>query len=465
MTKNYYILLLLVCISICKSDKVSPKNLRKLEQKKLTFSRAENLVAEDTGLKFDVIIGETSILATETDYSLTILCNSDKIDINKINKVSATCRYSQNEGIHKLECKYDGYGAPYYGLIQLPKSTNIQSTDTISLQLTSEVTLKQNVDLTYKKTEIEYISSGTAHYNLQIHATGNALSNGAFYQVDISKDSKNIIGNCTYSTTTTYLSCDFTGTNSVLIKLLKDKTNGSVNWSYTGTSIDFEKTQLLKFTVGYVLGYNSIYESSKWTFSLLESSCNIHKAGYYFSIKVLLDKDEGSDVTALAICNTTDKVYHQTCEIEKILEPLDGTQEQNDLVYLTANQEGSTFSVRDTSLNANKIISREMDLTFEKVYELKYESSKWHFKIGISDEGLRNGLNVTVDTLYGNTYIQGTCTHQDKVLSCIREKSQGGQDEELIYLSFEKRYGSITWNGRSSGKTKIPLWNSYSSHP
>ena len=370
MTKNYYILLLLVCISICKSDKVSPKNLRKLEQKKLTFSRAEKLVAEDTGLKFDVIIGETSILATETDYSLTILCNSDKIDINKINKVSATCRYSQNEGIHKLECKYDGYGAPYYGLIQLPKSTNIQSTDTISLQLTSEVTLKQNVDLTYKKTEIEYISSGTAHYNLQIHATGNALSNGAFYQVDISKDSKNIIGNCTYSTTTTYLSCDFTGTNSVLIKLLKDKTNGSVNWN-TDTSIDFEKTQLLKFTVGYVLGYNSIYESSKWTFSLLESSCNINKAGYYFSIKVLLDKDgESADVTALAICTTTNNAYHQTCEIEKILEPLDGTQEQNDLVYLTANQEGSTFSVRDTSLNANKIISREMDLTFEKVSEV-----------------------------------------------------------------------------------------------
>ena len=81
------------------------------------------------------------------------------------------------------------------------------------------------------RTEIEYISSGTIHYNLKIYAktsTGGTLSNGSFYQVDISKDSQNIIGNCTYST---YLSCDVKGSNNNnnLIKLLKEKVNGSVN--------------------------------------------------------------------------------------------------------------------------------------------------------------------------------------------------------------------------------------------
>ena len=80
------------------------------------------------------------------------------------------------------------------------------------------------------------------------------------------------------------------------------------------------------------------------------------------------------------------------------------------------------------------------------------------FKIEISDEGLRNGLNVTVNILWNaNDYTQGICTHENKVLSCMRVKSQGQQDKELIYLSFEKKYGSITWKDKSSGKAKNPF--------
>lgn len=117
---------------------------------------------------------------------------------------------------------------------------------------------------------------------------------------------------------------------------------------YAGTSTDFEKTQLIKFTAGYVLGYNSKYEGPKWKFSLRKSSCNIHKAGYYFSIKALLDKDgESADFTALVICTTTSNENIKTCEIEKILEPSTGAQEESDLVYLSTNQEGSTFSATD----------------------------------------------------------------------------------------------------------------------
>lgn len=99
-----------------------------------------------------------------------------------------------------------------------------------------------------------------------------------------------------------------------------------------------------------------------------------------------------------------------------------------------------------------------MTLEFVKEYELKFESYKWYLKIEISDEGLRNGLNVTVDILWNtDDYTKGTCTHENKVLSCMRVKSQGQQNNELIYLSFEKKYGSITWKDKSSGKEKIPL--------
>ena len=360
MTKNYYILLLLICFSFSKSLKGIARNLRNLDEKKtLSFSEANTLTNVNKALKFEVILNETPDLQTDIDYSLTILYKS--------NKVSAICKYTPDSSTQKLNCEYN-CDELYYGMIELPKSSDAQNSDTISLQLNSKVTLQQEVELTYEKATIEYISSGTTKYNLQIYAKtaeDGALSDGAFYQVDVSKNGENIIGNCTYSNENGCLNCEIKGSNTDLIKLLKEREKGSIKWKVED-SIDFDKTVLLKFTAGYILGYDIEFDNNKWKFNLRESSCNIKKEGYSFSIKVFLDKDGSDDVNALAICTTTNNAYLQTCEIETILDSESGTQSESDLVYLSPSQEGATFSVTDNSLSEYKIISRKMTLTFVK---------------------------------------------------------------------------------------------------
>ena len=119
------------------------RNLRNLDEKKtLSFSEANTLTNVNKALKFEVILNETPDLQTDIDYSLTILYKS--------NKVSAICKYTPDSSTQKLNCEYN-CDELYYGMIELPKSSDAQNSDTISLQLNSKVTLQQEVELTYEK--------------------------------------------------------------------------------------------------------------------------------------------------------------------------------------------------------------------------------------------------------------------------------------------------------------------------
>ena len=53
-------------------------------------------------------------------------------------------------------------------------------------------------------------------------------------------------------------------------------------------------------------------------------------------------------------------------------------------------------------------------------------------------------------------YFTASCIYSNKILSCVNDKKDGQQDEQLIYLSFEKHYGSVTWNGGSTEQVNIP---------
>ena len=104
-------------------------------------------------------------------------------------------------------------------------------------------------------------------------------------------------------------------------------------------------------------------------------------------------------------------------------------------------------------------MSSLVTLTFEKAYGLKFEDRIWKFKIEISDNGLRDGLNVTID-LYTNfnsgTYYSGSCVHNQKILSCIKDSSIGAS--ELVQIDFSKESGTVTWsNSGLLERKKIPL--------
>lgn len=447
MKKKLYILLLIIFLSITNTSKTS-KNLRNLANS-LTFKSAEKLVYGDMKLTFEITIEETTVLSTETQYKLTILIKNEK--------KTASCKYNNADETHKLICEYQPTN-PYYGLIQLPKSEDALASDEISLGLGTPFTLQQEVELQYKEANIEFISNANpTYYKLKI-TLEQALIDNSFYQVDIKKDDSEEIVDC--QSTSDYLICDnIKGGKSNLIKLVKIRNNGSVKWIYEGSDEEFEKSLLLKFEITYIFGYDLNFETDKWTFKLRESSANIHKSGYYFTINTILKKLDNTDLKAQALCSTTENVYLQNCIVDKMISPLNGIQEEKDLVYLSSeNKDEASIFVKDTSLNSNKIISRIMTLTFEKAYELKFINSIYNFKIKISETGLREGLNVTVDLFRESTeYHTGSCTYSEQILSCVRDKKSGQQDEELFYLSFEKKYGSVTWNGKSSGKIRIPF--------
>ena len=444
MIKNFHILLFLICFFVINSNKISSRNLRNLGTTQVTLSEIKSVLNDNGVLKFEIDLSGSPNLQSDKSYNLKIL--------GKEGVATATCSYS----IPTLSCQYE-CGSIYYGPIKIPKNSAASGTDVITFS--SDVTLQQTVELTYKNAVIDFGTiSNVETYTIKVYVN-EELSDNAFYQLDINVNNDGQITNCTYFTSSGFLSCTYKGDKSKLIQLVKERTNGSIKWKNDDT-YDFDKTVLLNFEVKNILGYDLDFVSGKWTFKLTQSSVNIQKEGYHFTINVLLNKQDNSNVKACAICTTTSEVYVQTCEVEKIVEPLDGNQESSDFVYLSKDQAETTIKLLDDSLSENKIMPQLKTLTFVKVYDLKFVNNFYEFKIEISDTDLRNDLYVQVDLFReSDSYHKANCTINGQVLSCVRDKTSGMQDQELFYFSFTKNKGSVTWSNaadQTSDTIKIP---------
>lgn len=445
MIKNYYILLFLVCFFVTNSSKVSSRNLRNLATTQVRLSKIKQVLNDNGMLNFEIDLDGSPNLLSDKSYNLKIL--------GKEGVATATCIYNSPT----LTCQYE-CGSLYYGPIKIPKNSVASGADVITFS--SDVTLQQTVELTYQKAVIDFGKiSNDDYYTIKVYVE-ETLPNGAFYQLDIKVNDDSQITNCTYYSNPGFLSFTYKGDKSNLIQLVKEKTDGSIKWKNSET-YDFDKTVLLNFEVKNILGYDLDFVNPKWTFKLTQNSVNIQKGGYHFTINVLLNKQsDNSNVKALAICTTTNEVYVQTCDVEKIVDPSDKSQESSDFVYLSKDQADTTIKILDTSLSENKIMPQLKTLTFEKVYDLKFVNNYYQFKIDISETDLRNDLYVQVDLFRESTeYHKANCTINGKVLSCVRDKGSGQQDEELFYFSFTKKKGSVTWNNaaeQTSDKIKIP---------
>ena len=140
--------------------------------------------------------------------------------------------------------------------------------------------------LTYKNAIINFGKiSNVDYYTIKVYVV-EALSDGAFYQLDIKVNDASQISNCTYSTSSGFLSCTYKGDKYKLIQLVKEKIDGSIKWENAET-YDFDKTVLLNFEVKSILGYDLDFADSKWSFKLTQNSVNIQKEGYHFTINVL----------------------------------------------------------------------------------------------------------------------------------------------------------------------------------
>ena len=430
MINKYYILLILIFISI---SKISSKNLRKLAETSTTIAQDTELKNTDGKLTFAITLDPSTGLESGSTYTLKIL-------VAKEGEKDASCNYDGT----KLSCEYN-YEKPYYGQIIIPKNTISKEGENL-LTISNQLTLQQTVELTYDKAYVKFISgTATSNYELQVYVKETDIEADAFYQVDVKWNVQDKVANCTYSSEN-YLSCKYEGNYKNLIKLVNTKTNGSIKWK--NTDIDFEKTTLLIFEVTQIYGYNINFESNQWKFYTHSKKINVEVEGYYFTMNVLINKpDASSDEKAVALCKTID--YHSECTINSNLQDSELSKEPNYLIYLSNDQDGASIRVTDDSLSNKKIISRAKTLTFVKAYELKYdEDNYWKFKIEIAEEGLRNGLNVTVDLVSGNFYYTASCIHNNKILSCTRDFISGS--DLLLYLYFPKKYGTVTWSNSGS---------------
>lgn len=447
MIKNYYILVLLILLLSFNYAKSSSKNLRKLTNTEITISEATKLTNEGKILKFAISLNGISDLAAETTCELKILY--------KNTERTASCSFDGS----KLNCQYNCDEA-YYGPIKIPTST-INLDDGNTLQIKNELPLQQTVELTYQKAYVLFYSTlSTTIYEFQIYVGENDIEDNAFYQLDILYNgNNNKVLDCEYTTSTTtpsekYLKCTYQANYRNLLQLTGEKKDGSIKWKNEPIP-NFEKDVKLKFEVKKIYGYNLSLDGNKWKFYLHSSEINVEKEGYYYTINVLISKSSNdAEISAKALCKTIN--YHSECTIEY---NLSGEEEQqsNYLIYLSNDQTDATIIVKDDSLKQKKIISREINLNFGKAYDLQYTDRIWKFKIDITNDGLREGLNVTIDLNTGTNDYTGSCTHSNKILSCVKDDTKS--QNELIYLVFQRKSGSVTWSNKDANtpKAKIPL--------
>ncbi len=289
MLKNYCIIFLLISLSLINTTITSPKNLRQLQEKQVViYSEINNLRYDesDNKVKFDIVLEGSQTF--DGGKGLTI--------IYKNSKVTATCNFVDT----KLICEYS-CDQPFYGLIQIPKSSNALDSDNISLNLNQETTLYQTVKLTFQKAYVEFSNN---KYTLKVYVLENSLKDNGFYQLNIKFNNQDKIANCTYSTTDGFLKCgDISGNQYNVIKLVKENTNNPIQWENDET-YDFEKNVLLKLTVTNIYGYNLEYDNTnkKWKFWAHATSSNVEEEGYYYAMNILINKGvENTDIKLLPI--------------------------------------------------------------------------------------------------------------------------------------------------------------------
>ena len=437
------LLLLIICFLVANGYENLTKNLRNLEIKtQATISESTKLKNENGKLKFSISLSQTTDLVSGQNYDLNIL--------DKDGKKSATCTYDNS----KFNCEYDNTN--YFGPILVLKNT-ISLGNEKTFEITNQLKLQQTVELEYDKAYVEY-AEGTGSsgiYNIKIYVKDQGIAENSFYQIDMLDNGKNDVSNCTYTSSSDgkYLNCKHAGNNRRLVQLSDTQKDGSVKWVKDDT-VDFKKEVLIKNEVEKIYGYNLNFEDNQWKFYTHVGKLNVVAEGYYYTMNVLINKDpDSSDIKSTAICKTID--YHSECTIQSNLDQSELSKEQNHLIYISNDQASCSIIVKDNSLSEKKIISRIMTLEFVKAYELKYENKAWKFKIEIANDGLRDGLNVTVDLNSGSSESGGSCLLSSKVLSC--QKDPVSYQEELIYLSFKKKYGSITWSNKDNNSEKIKM--------
>ena len=422
MTRNYYIFLFFIYFSFLNAN-----NLRNLQSITVTNAGNVNHESGSNKLTFEVQLGSNPNIEGES-VTLTI-----EVKAAPVSRTLVTCSYVSST--NKLTCAYTP-NEPYYGIIKLPKALYENSAATLKLKLNSEVIIKQEVELAFQKAyNLEAAGTGSSFL---IDCEGGSLPDDAFVQVDVTKNGTEAVADCTFSNSK--LNCKVADNVRQFYKISKNIKNGSIKWT---NSANVDENILLNLpanshTYGY--GFKAEYKSDKWTFVFHQGS--LFAYGYYYELKTLLDKIDGTTVTTFSKCNVN-KDYDHECTVQS------DQQAETDLLYLC----------KDDTCSSKNGITQKISLSFQNAYGLKYTTDiKWTFEIDVLETSIRDGMNVSVsiERNSGNQLGTASCTFTQKKLSCKIDNSQQFEDD-FYFLLFDKDYASVTWKNPLPSKFKLPL--------
>ena len=285
-------------------------------------------------------------------------------------------------------------------------------------------------------------TSSIFYYSFKVEI-GQKLSEGDSVDLDVFYNNKKNIATCTHSNSILNCKIDVATSTSYLIEISPKKDSGKVVWENVNENKNI--SIILKVNV---TTYSSVtyldYVDGKWNFGLKFTPEKSLPKNSLFTLNVVTQEKTKKYI---AFC-TYDGTLNN-CEVESSVK-------QNDLVYLTNSQEGTSLNWK-TALKEDIQIPRLANLNYVKAYELIYASNKWSFKIQ-TEGGLPENSMVTVDLIKNTSATSSSgmttnCIYAEKILSCTASDTS----TNLIMLKAKKDKGTVTWNNLKISEIKIPL--------
>ena len=212
-------------------------------------------------------------------------------------------------------------------------------------------------------------------------------------------------------------------------------------------NFDPQLTSDIKFIVSKYISFieakDLLFNEGKWHFSVI-----VPYQSLPIATKSIIDILYNGTLSS-ATCITND---------DSMLDCIVDKEEQNEIDLVKIHfikSEHSTLTWKDLT----KIfeIPIEKELTYLKSYDLIYTSTNlWSFKINSDDANLPENSLVKIDIKLNNELTYAKCYHSNNILSCKTEVINE-EDTLSLKISYEKKYGSITWTNIASQDIYIPV--------
>jgi hypothetical protein len=166
---------------------------------------------------------------------------------------------------------------------------------------------------------------------------------------------------------------------------------------------------------------------NKWNFNMIVSSIDL-PINSKIKIDLIYNNEEATGTCILKESN------------KFLCSPDNENQNSGDKFTISPTKKNGSV----TYLNKNIKLKFEIELTYEKYYDLKYADSKWEFKIKLSEKNMEDDDSVFIDVIVDGLNNYAYCILNTNILSC--QLNQDSQTfENRIQLHNNKQNSNLKW--------------------